>query len=92
MFFKFGKYITRGAITSEHEHIHSHGGDALSKEETLAMLAYMHHHNEHHAEELHDMAHTLNGEAAALIHEAVKDFACGNEELAKALALLQEEK
>lgn len=74
-----------------HSHNHSHGTEELSREEQLAMLAYMHHHNVHHAEELHDLAHNVGGEAAKLIHEAVADFASGNDKLAKALALLQEE-
>ena len=49
-------------------------------------------HNRHHAEELHELAHGMDGEAAQLIHDAVVDFELGNEKLAEALHILQEAK
>lgn len=45
-------------------------------------------HNRHHADELHDMAHNLDGEAKELVHAAVVDLENGNDKIAKALKLL----
>ena len=74
-----------------HPHEHPHG-QASSPEEVLALLTYMVGHNKHHAEELHDLAHSLDdGEAHELIHSAIDDYAAGNEKLEKALALLKGE-
>ena len=72
-----------------HEHTHEH--KEHSPEEALALLSYMTAHNEHHAEELHELAHSLSGEAAELIHEAVAAFCSGNEKLEAALAILKGE-
>lgn len=77
---------------SEHTHDHHHHHDHSSPEETLALLTYMLGHNRHHAEELHDLAHGLDGEASQLIHDAIIDFDLGNEKLAEALHILQEAK
>ena len=74
-----------------HDHHHDHEHKAHSPEETLALLGYMIDHNRHHAEELHDLAHSATPDAAALIHEAVDAFLAGNEKLEKALAILKEE-
>ena len=43
-----------------HDHSHAHGQE-VSPEERLALLKYMVQHNAHHAEELHELAHTLEG-------------------------------
>ena len=75
----------------DHEHSHHHHEHA-SAAESLALLTYMLGHNRHHAEELHELAHGLDGEAAQLIHDAVIDFEVGNEKLAEALHILQETK
>ncbi len=48
-------------------------------------------HNRHHAEELHELAHSIEGEAAQLLHEAVVDLTVGNEKLAEALRILKGE-
>ena len=48
-------------------------------------------HNQHHAEELHELAHSVEGEAAQLLHEAVVDLTMGNEKLAEALRILKGE-
>ena len=72
-----------------HEHGHTHGQH--SPEEALALLAYMVQHNRHHAEELHELAHSVEGEAAQLLHEAVVDLTVGNEKLAEALRILKGE-
>ena len=53
------------AHTHEHEHTHEHGHthEVHSPEETVALLTYMVGHNQHHAEELHELAHSVEGEA-----------------------------
>lgn len=76
----------------EHTHDHDHHHSHHSPEESLALLTYMLGHNRHHAEELHELAHGLDDEAAQLIHDAVIDFQLGNEKLAEALRILQESK
>lgn len=76
----------------DHTHGHDHHHGHHSPEESLALLTYMLGHNRHHAEELHELAHGLDDEAAQLIHDAVVDFQLGNEKLAEALRILQESK
>ena len=82
------------AHTHEHEHTHEHGHthEVHSSEETVALLTYMVGHNQHHAEELHELAHSVEGEAQQLLHEAVVELTLGNEKLAEALRILKEEK
>ena len=82
------------AHTHEHEHTHEHGHthEVHSPEETGALLTYMVGHNQHHAEELHELAHSVEGEAQQLLHEAVVELTLGNEKLAEALRILKEEK
>ena len=75
----------------EQEHTHTHTHDHHSPEEALALLAYMVQHNRHHAEELHELAHSMDDEAAQLIHDAILDFDLGNEKLDEALKLLKGE-
>ena len=92
-----------------HEHTHSHGegcenhshdhcgscqgGDC--RNETTALLTYMLQHNEHHAQELDQMADNLEKmglyAAAKTIKEAVSDFQKGNMRLGLALTLVKEE-
>lgn len=77
----------------EHTHEHAHGHETVqagSPEETLALLDYMLSHNEHHTEELHELAHQVPADAAQLLHGAVSDYEQGNAKLAEALKLLQE--
>lgn len=74
----------------EHTHTHSHG-ENISAEETLALLEYMAGHNEHHAEELHKIAHNVSGNAAELIGEAVALMNKGNEKLTEALKIMKGE-
>ena len=74
----------------DHDHPHDHGHTGL--EERVAMLTYMLGHNQHHAQELHELAHDLgDSEAAQLIHDAVVDCEVGNTKLAEALAVLKGE-
>ncbi len=82
------------AHTHEHEHTleHGHTHEVHSPEETVALLTYMVGHNQHHAEELHELAHSVEGEAQQLLHEAVVELTLGNEKLAEALRILKEEK
>lgn len=91
------------------EHAHSHGdgchdhgqghcgscqGGDCGKE-TIALLTYMLQHNEHHAQELEQMADNLDKlemkEAAKAIRDAVSDFQKSNMRLGLALTLVKEE-
>lgn len=92
-----------------HEHTHSHGEECENhshdhcgicqggdcKNETTALLTYMLQHNEHHAQELDQMADNLEkmglSAAAKTIKEAVSDFQKGNMRLGLALTLVKEE-
>ena len=74
-----------------HDHDHEHDHEHHSPEETLALLTYMLGHNRHHAQELHELAHSVDGEAAALLHEAVDELGRSNDALEQALALLKGE-
>ncbi|HJB17003.1 MAG TPA: cobalt transporter [Candidatus Blautia excrementipullorum] len=91
----------------EHEHSHStecqghsheHCGscqDGNCQNETVALLTYMLQHNEHHAQELDQMAENLEklglSASAKTIREAVSDFQKGNMRLGLALTLVKEE-
>lgn len=78
--------------THEHDHAHEHAsGEATSREETLALLSYMVHHNKHHAEELSALSKSLSGEAASSLQKAVSAFENGNAELERALELMKKE-
>ena len=77
--------------THDHDHGHEHTHAQHSPEEALALLAYMVQHNRHHAEELHELAHSVDGEAQQLLHDAVVDFTLGNEKLEEALRILKGE-
>ena len=74
-----------------HTHSHDHDHQHHSPEEALALLSYMVQHNRHHAEELHELAHSLEDEPAQLLHDAILDFNLGNEKLDEALKLLKGE-
>ena len=95
------------ASEPEHDHGHSHADHACDtahcgscsegdcKNETLALLTYMLQHNEHHAQELDQMADNLAkmgmDAACKTIKEAVADFQKGNMRLGLALTLVKEE-
>ena len=74
----------------EHEQEHCHVC-AGSSEETVALLRYMLSHNRHHADELHDLAHDLDGEARELVHAAVIDIESSNDKLDRALKIIDAE-
>lgn len=72
---------------------HGHDHAAPTDEKQMkALVEYNLHHNEHHAEELHDLAHKLKDagkmEAAEELHYAVDAFDKVNEHLKKALEIL----
>ena len=78
-----------------HEHTHADGKThshshavASSPEEALALLKYMLDHNRHHAEELHDLAHSFDEVSADLLHEAVDKLGESNDLLEQALSLI----
>ena len=75
-----------------HMHVHEHEHhEHHSPEEAIALLNYMTQHNRHHIEELHDLAHSIEGDAESLIHDACVDFQLGCEKLDEALKLLKGE-
>ncbi len=78
------------AHTHEHTHDHEHTHEVHAPEETIALLTYMVDHNRHHADELHELAHSLDGEAQRRLHEAVDALRSGNEKLTEALRMLKE--
>lgn len=96
-----GNFVSHGHA---HEHEHSQGcgscqkqdgcGGKSCKDETEALLTYMLSHNEHHAEELDQMAANLRKlgmeDAAKSIEEGVADFQKGNMRLSLALTLVRE--
>lgn len=96
------KHVHEGGEESHsHDHIHEgttdhhhhHNKENSTKEEALALLAYMVAHNEHHAQELSELAVSMMNlelsEAAEEIESAVSDFKEGNLKLRSALTLLQ---
>ena len=68
---------------------------ATAKNETIALLTYMLQHNEHHAQELDQMAENLDkmglAASAKAIRDAVADFQKSNMRLGLALTLVKEE-
>ena len=73
--------------THSHGHTHTHA-TASSPEEALALLKYMLDHNRHHAEELHDLAHSFDDVTADLIHDAVDKLGESNDLIEQALSLI----
>ena len=57
------------------------------QEENKALLEYMIHHNEHHMEELSELADAIGNPASSFITEALKDLKSGNMKLQEALDL-----
>lgn len=79
-----------------HTHTHADGTThsheiASSPEEAVAMLRYMLSHNQHHAEELHELGHCFEAEIADLVHDAVDRLKESNDLMEQALALLENE-
>ena len=96
-----GNPVPHGAHEHCQEHAHGEGctGECASegkcKNETVALLDYMLHHNEQHAAELDQMAANLEklglGDAARQIRDGVSDFQKGNMRLSLALTLVKEQ-
>lgn len=74
-----------------HRRSHAHAEGPSSPEEVLALLTYMAGHNRHHAAELHELAHSTDGEAARLLHDAVASYESGNAKLEAALDILKKQ-
>jgi len=81
-----------------HEHdesIYAHAHDAMTREETVAMLRYMLEHNEHHIEELESLAQELAklgmADQAGEVKAAIADYRTGNGRLADVLAGLADQ-
>ncbi len=97
-----GNVIPHGGDDHHHDHGHTHehctnGGEGCQgscTDEVVALLNYMLSHNEHHAEELDQMAENLKKmgmeDAAKTIKEGVADFQKGNMRLGLALTLVKE--
>lgn len=94
-----GNPISHGAHEhcAEQGHCHEHACsscDGNPGKESLAVLSYMLTHNEHHAQELDQMAENLEKlgmkDAAAQIKEAVSEFQKGNMRLSLAVTLVKE--
>ena len=74
-----------------HSHTHSHEDTStMDAAKRKAMLAYLLEHNRHHAQEIHDLAHGCEEEAAALLHEASALIDQGNDKIEAAIAKLKE--
>ncbi len=97
-----GNVIPHGGDDHHHDHGHTHehctncgeGCQGSCTDEVVALLNYMLSHNEHHAEELDQMAENLKKmgmeDAAKTIKEGVADFQKGNMRLGLALTLVKE--
>ncbi len=79
-----------------HHHHHDEEPKAFeSVEQAVAVMSYMLEHNQHHAEELHELSHRLEAmgksEASYLLDDALDKYASGNAMLAAALENLRKE-
>jgi len=72
-----------------HEHDHDHAAAPTDPEQVKAILTYMLHHNEHHAEELAGMLEILPEKARAKLSLAIGTFEAANVELKEALECLE---
>ncbi|MBQ9489059.1 MAG: cobalt transporter [Lachnospiraceae bacterium] len=66
-------------------HDHSSKETPVSREELLALLSYMVSHNQHHAEELSELAKQADGTAREALTKAISLFDEGNKQLELAL-------
>ena len=77
-----------------HAHTHPHvpddpAGQPAAPEETKALLSYMIHHNEHHAEELAALLDSLPKKAQRKLLIAIGSFEAANVELQEVLDCLE---
>ncbi len=74
-----------------HDHIGSHSHpEATGTEEVKALLSFMIHHNDHHAEELADLLDRLPEKAQKKLMTAIGSFEAANVELKEVLFCLEE--
>lgn len=80
---------SHGSHNHSHDHHHSHSAGDVDMEEMLALMKYMVQHNSAHAEELAQLAQTLddagNHRAYSRIMDAVANFDVGNATLSAVL-------
>ncbi len=75
-----------------HDHVGGHAHpEAKGAEEVKALLAYMIHHNDHHAEELADLLDDLPEPARKKLMMAIGSFEAANVELQEVLDCLETE-
>ena len=72
-----------------HDEAHSHSDNSGTMKETKALLAYMIHHNEHHAEELAGLLDALPKNAQKKLSVAIGTFEVANVELQEVLDCLE---
>lgn len=79
-------------MCSEHQHPHP-PETGTTADEQIALLAYMHHHNEHHLDEFEEILKALkdNGAAAELLHQGIELLKAANEKFAATITALKEE-
>ena len=76
-----------------HEHEHEHEHPHVEENEQIALLEYMHHHNEHHMEEFNETYEAIkeNAAAAELLRQGIELLRQANEKFAATIAALKEE-
>jgi hypothetical protein len=72
-----------------HDEAHTHSEGTNSLNETKALLSYMLHHNEHHAEELAALLDSLPKNAQKKLTLAIGSFEAANVQLQKVLDCLE---
>ena len=75
--------------THGHDHVHTGAEAQPGPEQTKALLTYMLHHNEHHAEELAGLLEALPEPAKSRLSLAIGTFEAANVELKEALDCLE---
>jgi uncharacterized protein (DUF111 family) len=74
---------------SMHDH-HEHSHSINSRDEAAAFIKYTLHHNEHHSEELAELAHCLEhlelNDAAKEVSLCIRDFETANKRMEKILS------
>ena len=76
------------------EHAHTDHRDAFnaltSREELLAMLSFMVHHNKEHVKDLEEWSEETEGEAKLELHEAIRLYHEANQHLEEAVSLMKQ--
>jgi len=83
-----------GVHSAHHHHHHDLDASSSTTEEAVALLGYMVAHNEHHAEELAELAETMRKlemfQVAEEIESSLEYFKEGNLNLRQAFGLLKQ--